>query len=68
MQRLDRSVSRIGHLSDGPDDGYVEAAPGERLVQIWELTVALWSIATKGWVNAQSRLQRDVAVIRKASG
>jgi hypothetical protein len=68
MQRLDRSVSRISRLTDDPDDGYVEATPTERLAQVLEITVALWSIATKGEVNAQSRLQKMLQLFEKHQG
>ncbi len=66
MKRLDRTVSRLTTLSDDTDDGYVPGTMAERIDMVWDITVALWSVSTGGRINAQSRLQRDVAVLRKA--
>ncbi len=63
--KLDRSVGRIGDLDSLEDNGYVEGTAEERIAMVWDLTVALWSIATKGEIHAQSRIQRDVATLRK---
>jgi hypothetical protein len=40
--------------------------PAERVNIVWDITVALWSISTRGQINAESRLQRNVAMFREA--
>ncbi len=63
--KLDRSVGRLGDHNSLEDGGYVEGTAEERIAMVWDLTVALWSIATKGEVHAKSRIQRDVGTLRK---
>ena len=42
---------------------YVNATPARRVALVWELTEELWSIT--GRTDAQRRLQRDVATLKK---
>jgi hypothetical protein len=63
--KLERSVARLGNFESLEDGGYVEGTPVERISMVWNLTVASWAIATKGKIHAESRLQRDVATLRK---
>ena len=42
---------------------YVDAPPAQRVVLVWELTEELWSIT--GRTDAQRRLQRNVATLKK---
>ncbi len=42
---------------------YVDAPAGRRVAIVWELTEELWSIS--GRTDAQRRLQRDVAALKK---
>jgi hypothetical protein len=42
---------------------YVDAPPARRVALVWELTEELWSIT--GRTDAQRRLQRDVATLKK---
>ena len=42
---------------------YVDAPPAQRVAMVWELTEELWSIS--GRTDAQRRLQRDVAALKK---
>ncbi len=68
MHKLDRTVSKLTTLADEIDDGYMAGSPEERISAVWDITVALWSISTKGAIHAESRLQRDVAVLRETQG
>lgn len=61
---LDRKVTIVTRLGDPADDGWVNGTPSQRIAMVWDITVALWSIATKGQVHAGTRLRRDVAVLR----
>ncbi|MCK5687533.1 hypothetical protein KAJ27_25590 [bacterium] len=63
--RLDRTSASLHHLNDVHDDGYVQATPIDRIRMVWDITVNLWNIATGGKINAESRLQRDVASLKK---
>ena len=47
-------------------DEYVNASTKERIEMVWDITIQLWSIAEKGGISAQSRLQRHVANFTKA--
>lgn len=42
---------------------YVDAPAARRVALVWELTEELWSIS--GRTDAQRRLQRDVATLKK---
>ncbi len=42
---------------------YVDAPASRRVAMVWELSEELWSI--KGRADAQRRLQRDVATLKK---
>jgi len=42
---------------------FVDATPSRRVAMVWELTQELWSLA--GNKDAQQRLQRNVAALRK---
>ena len=61
MTKVDRSVTRMMHLKDGDDDGYVEGDPATRISLVWEISCDVWSFMRKD--NAQRRLQRDVATL-----
>ncbi len=63
--KLDRTVIQKGYMNENEDDGYVHATMQQRVEMVWDITLALWSISTKGEIHAQSRLQRDVAVVRR---
>jgi hypothetical protein len=56
--KVDRSVTRMMHLKDSDDDGYVEGDPATRISLVWEITQDTWAFMKEG--NAQRRLQRDV--------
>lgn len=66
--KLDRTVMRKGQMQDNPDDGFVQATMQQRVDMVWDITAALWSVSTHGEIHAQSRLQRDVAVLSRRSG
>ena len=46
-----------------PTSDYVDAPPARRVALVWEITEELWSITGK--TDAQRRLQRDVATLKK---
>jgi len=66
--KLDRTVVRKGHMLSDPDDGFVQATMQQRVNMVWDITSALWSVSTRGEIHAQSRLQRNVAVLSRRSG
>lgn len=68
MKRMDRTKVKLTGLSAHRGDEYVEGTPAERLALVWDLTVLAWGLATGGKIHAQSRLQRDVAVLRRGKG
>lgn len=53
-------------MADSADDEYVEASIGDRIAMVWDITIELWSIAQKGEISVQPRLQRHVAHLAKA--
>ena len=64
--KLNRNVSKLSKMKDVVNDEYVDASVKDRIEMVWDITQELWSISTKGNVNAESRLQRDVAILTKA--
>jgi hypothetical protein len=63
--KVDRKKAMVLPLKDIGDDEYVDASPAARIGMVWDITVQLWSIAKKGKIHAQSRLQRHVATLKK---
>jgi hypothetical protein len=57
--RLERNVTRMCKLEDKE---VIESCAtfSERISGVWDVTAEVWEIATKGKINAESRLQRDV--------
>jgi hypothetical protein len=64
--KLDRTVTKLTTIKESEDHGYMPGTPAERVNIVWDITVALWSISTRGQINAESRLQRNVAMFREA--
>jgi hypothetical protein len=62
ISRVDRSRSLLIKGKSQTSD-YVDASPARRVAIVWELTEELWSIT--GRTDAQQRLQRDVAALKK---
>jgi predicted DNA-binding protein with PD1-like motif len=62
--RLNRGTARLSMMHSVVDDDYVDAPIGTRIAMVWDITVQLWSIAKKGDMHAESRLQRHVARLR----
>jgi hypothetical protein len=62
INRVDRSQAVLikgkSHSSD-----FVDAPPAVRVAMVWELTQELWSLS--GRTDAQQRLQRNVATLKK---
>ncbi len=50
------------------NDDFVPGSMKERIDMVWDITVALWSLSSKGKIHAQSRLQRDVTVLTRGTG
>ena len=64
--KMDRTKARLLSLEDEQSHlDYVPGLPEDRLNMVWDITVALWGVSTKGKVNDKSRLQRNIAVLRK---
>jgi hypothetical protein len=64
--KLNRLIVKVATLDDDSDDGFVEGSSAQRIDCVWDITVALWSVATRGEIHAESRLRRDVAVLNEA--
>ena len=65
MMKLDRTAIRKGHMHTFQDDGFVQMSMKHCIEMVWDITVALWEISTRGKIHAESRLQRNVAVLKK---
>jgi len=64
--KMDRTKTRLLSLENEQSHlDYVPGHPEDRLNMVWDITVALWGISTKGEINDKSRLQRNFAVLRK---
>ena len=64
--RLNKKVAKLSQIENIVNDEYVDASITDLIEMVWDITQELWSISTKGNVNAKSRLQRNVANLTKA--
>ena len=63
--KLNRNVAKLSQMKIIDNDEYVASSIKDRIEMVWDITQELWSISTKGNVNAKLRLQRDVAKLTK---
>lgn len=63
--KLNRKVARIVNKDEELDDDYVKSTMTDRVQMVWDMTVQLWSISTKGDITAKSRLQRNIATLKR---
>ena len=63
--KLNKNKVKLSMMNSVVDDEYVNASIAERIEMVWDITIQLWSIAKKGEISAQSRLQRHVAILTK---
>lgn len=66
--KLDRNNTRLLKMNQEQDDGFIQATMRQRIEMVWDITVALWSVSSAGEINVQSRLQRDVALLKRGAG
>lgn len=66
--KLDRNNTRLLKMNQEQDDGFIQATMRQRIEMVWDITVALWSISSAGEIDVQSRLQRDVALLKRGAG
>jgi hypothetical protein len=62
INSIDRSQAALIKGKTQASD-FVDRPPEECVAMVWELTQELWSIS--GRIDAQRRLQRDVATLKK---
>jgi hypothetical protein len=60
---MNRTVTRIGKISDKRNDEYVPGSISSRIALVWPLTEEVTSLSNK--YNAERRLQRDVAIVNR---
>ncbi len=60
---MDRKKTRILRRADEQDAVWLDASPAERLQWVWPLTLEITSLF--GEMDAERRLQRDVAVLKR---
>ena len=61
---LDRKKTRLIKMSDNRNSDYMNGNPLERFSVVWDITVELWSIATKGKITKELRLDKSVEVLK----
>lgn len=66
--KLDKNKTRLLKMNQEQDDGFIQATMRQRIEMVWDITVALWSISSAGEIDVQSRLQRDVALLKRGAG
>ena len=64
--KLNKNILKLSQMKNIVNDEYVDASIKDRIEMVWDITQELWTIATKGNVNAKSRLQRNVTNLTKA--
>jgi hypothetical protein len=53
-------------LAEADDSGFMPGTAEERVLEVWELTREVWAFSQE--TDAESRLQRDVAVLGRGEG
>jgi hypothetical protein len=66
--KLDKNNIRLLKMNQEQDDGFISATMRQRIEMVWDITVALWSVSSAGEIDVQSRLQRDVALLKRGTG
>jgi hypothetical protein len=66
--KLNRKVVKLSKMKDVIDDDYVVGSIKDRLEMVWDITAELWSISKKGEISVKSRLQRNVAALKRTGG
>lgn len=64
IMNVDRTVIRKQPIEPLEDDGYVQGSMKDRVEMVWDITVAIWEVSTRGKIHTASRRQRHVAVFR----
>ncbi len=62
--KLDRSIAKLTTFKECEDHGYMPGTPAERVNIVWDITVALWSISTRGKIKMGTRLRKDIALLK----
>ena len=62
--KLDRSITKLTTIKESEDHGYMPGTPAERVNIVWDITVALWSISTRGKIKMGTRLRKDIALLK----
>jgi len=65
--KLDKNNARLLKMNQEQDDGFIHATMRQRIEMVWDIKVALWSVSSAGEIDAQSRLQRDVASLKRGA-
>ncbi len=65
--KLDKKTMRTIRMVEEQDDGFVQGTMQKRVDMVWDMTVALWGVSTRGQIHDKSRLQRDVAVLTRGA-
>ncbi len=63
--KLNKGITKLSQMKKIDNDEYVDSSVKDRIEMVWVITQELWSISTKGKINAQSRLQRNVTNLTK---
>ena len=60
---MKKGLVRKFSLHDPGEDDLKGKSPGERMGMVWQLTLDAWAFKEK--LDAESRLQRDVVVLKR---
>ena len=63
--KIGRSIIKMGNMLEDHDNGFIPGTMRERVEMVWEITVSLWAVSTKGNIHVESGLQRDVAGLQR---
>jgi len=64
--KMNKTVAKLSSMKNiDDDDDYVDAAVEERISMVWDITEELWSITKEGKMRVKSRLQRNVANLKR---
>ena len=62
-QDMNKSITKLGRITDERDDDFVGGSPGSRIALVWPLTAEVASLSKQH--NVKRRLQRNVTVVNR---
>lgn len=63
--KINKDVASLTLMKNIVDDDFVDATIADRISMVWDITEELWSLTKEGETSVKSRLQRNVANLKR---